>query len=95
MACQIVYKQGRDDSIKAKVNIKAMPYPYIFSHCVTCSMKEWEGFQGFLSYRNLVGDMETRLECTHNVNVQQQGCTEKTKYNDYIMITVSFKHTKF
>ena len=30
MACQKVYKQGRDDSIKAKVNIKAMPHPYIF-----------------------------------------------------------------
>ena len=25
-----VYKQDRDDSIKAKVNIKAMPHPYIF-----------------------------------------------------------------
>ena len=24
MACQNVYKQGRDDSIKAKINIKAM-----------------------------------------------------------------------
>ena len=30
MACQKVYKQGRDDSIKAKVNIKAMPHSYIF-----------------------------------------------------------------
>ena len=30
MACQKVYKQGRDDSIKAMVNIKAMPHPYIF-----------------------------------------------------------------
>ena len=25
-----IYKQGRDDSTKAKVNIKAMPHPYIF-----------------------------------------------------------------
>ena len=25
-----MYKQGRDDSRKAKVNIKAMPHPYIF-----------------------------------------------------------------
>ena len=30
MACQKVYKQGRDDSIKAKINIKAIPHPYIF-----------------------------------------------------------------
>ena len=30
MACQKVYKQGRNDSIKANVNIKAMPHPYIF-----------------------------------------------------------------
>ena len=34
MACQKVCQQGRDDSMKAKVNIKlkAKPYPYIFSH---------------------------------------------------------------
>ena len=32
--CQKVYKQGRNDSIKAKVNIKAIPHPYTsFSHC--------------------------------------------------------------
>ena len=30
MACQKVYKQGKDDSIKAKVNIKAIPHSYIF-----------------------------------------------------------------
>ena len=30
MACQKVHKQGRDDSIKATVNMKAMPHPYIF-----------------------------------------------------------------
>ena len=30
MACQKVCKQGRDDSIKAKVNIKTMLYPSIF-----------------------------------------------------------------
>ena len=31
MTCQKVYKQGTgDDSIKAKVNMKAMPHPYIF-----------------------------------------------------------------
>ena len=30
MAHQEVYKQDRDDSIKAKVNIRAMPHRYIF-----------------------------------------------------------------
>ena len=40
--CQKVYTQGMDDSIKAKVNIKAMPHPYTsFSHCsLTDSMLE-------------------------------------------------------
>ena len=30
MEHQEVYKQGRDDGIKAKVNIRAMPHRYIF-----------------------------------------------------------------
>ena len=40
MACQKVCKQGRDESIKAKVNIKAMPHPYIFFTLQLDSMLE-------------------------------------------------------
>ena len=40
MACQKVHKQGRDDSMKAKVNIKAMLHPYIFLTLQLDSMLE-------------------------------------------------------
>ena len=40
MACQKVCELGRDYSNKSKVNLKAMPYPYIFFTLQLDSMLE-------------------------------------------------------
>ena len=40
MACQKVYKKGRDDSIKVNVSIKVMPHPCIFYTLQLDSMLE-------------------------------------------------------